>query len=43
MSSPPLSDQPTLPEALKKLAQLQIDRLRKEVCSVVSVTFAKVI
>ena len=43
MSSPPQSDQPTRPEALKKLAQLQIDRLRKEVRSVVSVTFAKVI
>jgi hypothetical protein len=43
MSRIPQSDQPTQPEALKKLAQLQIDRLKKEVCSVVSVTFAKVI
>jgi hypothetical protein len=41
MSSLPQSDQPIQPEALKKLAQLQIDRLKKEVCSV-SVTFAKV-
>lgn len=30
MSSPPQSDQPTRPEALKKLAQLQIDRVKKE-------------
>jgi len=43
MSSPPQSDQPTRPEALKKLAQLQIDRLKKEVCSVVFVRFVKVI
>jgi len=34
MSSPPQSDQPTRPEALKKLAQLQIDRLKKEVCNI---------
>lgn len=30
MSSPPDSDPSTRPEALKKLAQLQIDRLREE-------------
>jgi hypothetical protein len=40
MSSPPQSDQPTRPEALKKLAQLQIDRVKKEVCNVLSVTYA---
>jgi len=34
MSSPPQSDQPTRPEALKKLAQLQIDRLKKKVCNI---------
>jgi hypothetical protein len=33
MSSPE-NDHPTRPEALGKLAQLQIDRLKKEVCNV---------
>ena len=42
MSSPP-SDQPTRPEPLKKLAQLQIDRLKNEVCNALSATFAEVI
>jgi hypothetical protein len=43
MSSPSQGDQPTRPEALKKLAQLQIDRLKKEVGNVLSVTCAEVI
>jgi hypothetical protein len=43
MSSPPPSDQPTRPEPLKKLAQLQIDRLKNEVCNALSATFAEVI
>jgi hypothetical protein len=42
MSSPPDSDPSTRPESLKKLAQLQIDRLR-EVYDILYATFDEVI
>jgi hypothetical protein len=42
MSSPPDSDPSTRPESLKKLAQLQIDRL-KEVYDILYATFDEVI